>query len=79
MADSTRIESAREVLARHKDEIMRTYQAVGVGLGKQSPTDQSYAIVVYLESARHRPQGPVSYEGIPVKFEVTGRIRPLGQ
>jgi hypothetical protein len=77
--DTTRIESVRQVLEKRKDEILAAYRAVGVGIGKQKPTDPSYVIVVYLESRSDLPGGAVSIDGVPLKFEVTGPIRPLSQ
>ncbi len=77
MTDTTDLESVRQVLAQHKDEILKTYQAVGVGIGKQNLSDKSYVISVYLRSLNDLPAGPVSVDGVPLKFEVTGQIKPL--
>ena len=70
----TRLESVREILQRRKSEILETYRAIGVGIGKE---DDSYRIVVYLETPGDRTGKPVSVEGVPLKFVVTGPIKPL--
>jgi len=70
----TRLESVREILQRRKSEILETYRAIGVGIGKE---DDSYRIVVYLERPEDRTDTPVSVEGVPLKFVVTGPIKPL--
>lgn len=75
MADRKNLEDVREMLGRNKRELMQRYQAQGVGIGKQSPGDDSYVIVLYMESKRSIPAEPVEVEGIPLKFEVTGPIR----
>jgi hypothetical protein len=75
MIDPTRLDDVRDVLNRRKDEILRTYRAVGTGIGKQQPSDASYVIVVYLESTSDLPPGPVAVEGVSLKFEVTGPFK----
>jgi hypothetical protein len=70
----TRLESVREILQRRKSEILETYRAIGVGIGKEN---DSYQIVVYLETPENRTDEPVSVEGVPLKFVVTGPIKPL--
>jgi hypothetical protein len=75
MADKKNLEDVRELLGRTKQELMQRYRAQGVGIGKQSPSDDHYVIVLYMESKRNIPAEPVEIEGIPLKFEVTGPIR----
>jgi hypothetical protein len=75
MADRKNLEDVRELLGRSKRELMQRYQAQGVGIGKQSPDDDGYVIVLYMESQRNVPAEPAEVEGIPLKFEVTGPIR----
>ena len=70
-------ESVREVLARHRDQLIDRYDAVGVGLGKQNIHDEDYVIVVYLAAPRRQSVDDVRVEGVPVVFRVTGRIHPL--
>lgn len=77
MADATSLEAVRTVLERNKDVILRTYRAVGVGIGKRAPSDRSYVLTVYLESADDLPEATQSVEAVPVQFQVTGRIQPL--
>ena len=72
MADE---QTAREVLARHRDAILTGVDgAVGVGVGA---ADGGAAIVVFLEHARHVPERPADVEGVPLRFEVTGAFRAL--
>jgi hypothetical protein len=77
--------TALEAKERHADEIMAAEGVVGVGVGFTGPStgrgigpeEERHVIVVYLERPKHRPEGPRSLEGVPVRFEVTGKIRPL--
>lgn len=77
LADPANLESVRELLHRKREELIRRYGAVGVAIGKPRLTDSSYVIVVYLPSRSNLPAAPQSVEGVPLKFEVTGRFRPL--
>lgn len=77
MTDTTDIESVRAILNRHKTAIMETYRASGVGIGKDDPKAKEYVLVVYLESKRDEPREAVAIEGVPLRFKVTGRFRPL--
>lgn len=79
MSQSSSLDHVRDVLERHRADILARYGAVGVGIGKPDPTGSSYAITVYLESASQRPTEPVSIEGVPLQFKVTGRFKPLRQ
>jgi hypothetical protein len=63
------------ILDRHRDEIVRDFGAIGSGVGKRRLEDADYLIVVYLREPRPHPAAPVSIEGIPVEFVVTGEIR----
>jgi hypothetical protein len=73
------VEHVRAVLGRHRSDITTRYRAIGTGIGHALPPDEGYAIVVYLEREEHRPAGAVVIEDVPVRFEITGRIRPLGK
>ncbi len=75
MTDAGDLERVRRVLAQRKAEIMRTYRAVGVGIGKRRPGDAYHVITVYLESRADLPPEPASIDGVPLKFEVTGPIQ----
>lgn len=77
MVDATDIEAVRVYLRAHRSEIIERYQAEGVGIGRLTDDDPRYAIVVYLDSENKRPIESVVLEGIPIKFEVTGRFQPL--
>ena len=78
MAEAVDLGSVRRVRDRHRDELLDRFQAVGLGIGKRDADDGGgYVLVVYLDSERHRPEVPVSVEGVPIRFEVTGRVRPL--
>jgi hypothetical protein len=74
VSEEQRLARARDVLQRHKEELMRTYGAVGAGIGKDDPKAPDYVIVVYLESPRQVPED-ASVEGVPLRFEVTGRFQ----
>lgn len=69
MTDPSNLEEVRALFARHRREIIERYEAHGAGVGRQG---DGYAIVVYLDSADQQPQEPVTLEGVPLKFEVTG-------
>lgn len=74
MSNSHTLDEVRRIFQRHKDEIIKLYQAEGAGIGKE---DDTHVIVVYLSSKSHRPDDPVSIEDIPLKFEITGPFRTL--
>jgi hypothetical protein len=73
MADPKDQEAVRRVHELHREEIVRRYQAAGTGVGR---VRDEFVIVVYLKSAKDRPQEPATVEGVPLKFEVTGEIKP---
>jgi hypothetical protein len=73
--EDPRLAHARETLRRRREELMGTYAAVGAGVG--AGKDGDYAIVVYLEAPREVPDG-ASVDGVPLRFEVTGRPRVQG-
>lgn len=77
MADASSLEQTRDVLRRHRDDIRRTYDAVGVGVGRAEGPGGGHAITVYLRTASALPPEERSVEGIPLRFEVTGPINPL--
>lgn len=68
--DQQRLAAAREALARHRETLMRTYGAIGAGVG--AGVRDGYAIVLYLEEPRPVPDD-ASVDGVPIRFEVTGR------
>jgi hypothetical protein len=74
MADPTKLDEVRDVLARNKSQIMSTYRAEGVGIGKEKPTDTSHVLVVYIASRGDLPKQPIAIEGVPLQFEVTGKF-----
>lgn len=78
------LETVREVKKRHSDEILRRYNAVGHGIttaGKlaspPAPEDEVYVISVFLRSPLDKPWRTQQIGGVPLKFRVTGTIRPL--
>lgn len=78
------LETVREVKKRHGDEILRRYNAVGHGIGTvrklqspPAPEDAVYVIVVLLRSASDKPKSPQQIGGVPLRFRVTGTVRPL--
>lgn len=75
MGETRTREHVREVLAKHREELLASPGAVGVGVGKQSLDDEDYVIVVYLESEPSEDSEPVLVEDVPVVFRVTGQIK----
>lgn len=75
MVDPKNLQEVRNYLQMHKDEIMHTYQAIGTGIGKNFPADNSYVIVVYLANKKQQPLNPVVLDNIPLQFVVTGEIK----
>ena len=78
------LETVREVKKRHSDEILRRYNALGHGIttarklaSPPAPEDEVYVISVFLRSPLDRPWRPQQIGGVPLKFRVTGTIRPL--
>jgi len=71
MTDPRNLEAVRALLQRRRHELIGQYQAAGVGIGRENDV---YVIVVYLKSARQRPAEGRDLEGVPLKFEVTGRF-----
>src|SRR5215470_5313178 len=55
VADATDLASVRQVLQEHREQIIRDYHAVGVGVGAKDGSSGEYAIVVYLKSERDVP------------------------
>jgi hypothetical protein len=78
MADPLDLQAVRSVLASRKDELISRYRAEGAGVGKEE-SGTGYAIVVYVATSELVPEEHVEVEGIPLRFEVTGRFRPLDE
>jgi hypothetical protein len=78
MADPLELEAVRSVLASRKDELIARYRAEGAAVGRDE-SGEGYAIVVYLATTELLPEEEVEVEGIPLRFEVTGRFRPLDE
>ena len=77
MANASSLDVVRATLDAHKRSILDTYGALGVAIGQGDSPDHPYVIVVYLASEPDRPSEPVVVGGVPLRFEVTGEIRPL--
>ncbi|WP_116209639.1 hypothetical protein [Streptomyces olivoreticuli] len=81
MSEPNTLDHVRRVLDRHKVHILATYRAVGVGIGvgtgQATSPGTAYVITVYLQSSTDLPQEPVALDGVPLRFTVTGPIRPL--
>jgi hypothetical protein len=75
VADATDLASVRQVLQEHREQIIRDYHAVGVGVGAKDGSSGEYAIVVYLKSERDVPSQPVTVDGVSIQFVVTGEFR----
>lgn len=74
MVDNSDLAGVRNYFKLHKQEIMQRYQAHGIAIGKKHPEDNAYVIVVYLDNGLAVPQGPITLDGIELKFEVTGQF-----
>ncbi|WP_367140982.1 MULTISPECIES: hypothetical protein [Streptomyces] len=87
MSEPNTLDHVRRVLDRHKVHILATYRAVGVGIGvgtesgtgagRATSPGAAYVITVYLQSSADLPQELVVLDGVPLRFTVTGPIRPL--
>jgi hypothetical protein len=75
VANVTDLASVRQVLQKHREQVIRDYHAVGVGVGAKNGSSGEYAIVVYLKSERDFPSQPVTLDGVSLKFVVTGEFR----
>lgn len=74
MVDTKNLQSVSDYLQQHKDKIITTYHAQGVGIGKEKLSDEDYVIVVYLSSEKQVPKDPVILDNVRLKFEVTGEF-----
>ena len=72
MVDPRDLASVRTYLKEHKADLMQTYHANGIAIGKMNPTDDSYVIVIYLNDKKQKPTESINVDGIPLKFEITG-------
>lgn len=75
MADSKDLQKVRYVLRRHREQIIKKYQAEGVGIGKNDPKDEKHVITVYLRTGLNMPKESVTIEDVPLKFEITGKFK----
>jgi hypothetical protein len=73
--DPKKLEDVRDVLNRNKKELMKRFSAEGVAIGKRNPTDDSYVLTIFLDTSRDIPTEPAEIEGIPLKFEITGKFK----
>ena len=73
MPKSNTLDDVRRVNASYRDRIVRTYNAIGTGIGR---VDGQYVITVYIRNIQQRPTKEVLIEGVPLRFEVTGEITP---
>ena len=64
----------REVLQRNKRDLIEKFRAHGVAIGKRNLRDDAYVITVFMETSGDIPTEPAEVEGIPLKFEVTGKF-----
>ncbi len=76
MADAMDLLTVKQFFEKHKQEIIQRYQAIGAGIGRPDPQG-SYVIVVYVESQSAVPPERLVMEGVPIRFEVTGKFFPL--
>jgi hypothetical protein len=76
MHDRATLEQARAALERHKSNLMESFGATGIGIGKDE-VDGGHVISVYLETGERFPSERVVVDGVPLRFVVTGPIKPL--
>lgn len=69
------LEVVREIFNRNKTDLLGQFNALGAGIGKIEPTDESYVITIYLADEDSIPKESIDIEGIPLKFVVSGRFR----
>ena len=72
MTDPITLEALRTLLDHNRAEITAQYDAVGTGIGKEG---DHHVIVVYLSSQDQHPREMATFEGVPLKFVVTGPFR----
>jgi len=77
MTEAKTLDEVRAVLDRHRDTILAQYGAEGIGIGRPAGQKTGYALVVYLASAPGKRPATTEIEGVPLRFEVTGKFRPL--
>lgn len=76
MTDAMDKQAVRDFFEARKREIIHRYHATGAGIGRPDPNGP-YVIVVYLESQAAVPAEPINLDGVPIRFEVTGKFHPL--
>lgn len=74
MINPKNIDEVRTFFHKNKDDIIEKYHAIGAGIGKKNPQDEGYVIVVYLQDKQFLPENPVILSGVPLKFEITGKL-----
>jgi hypothetical protein len=74
MADPENLDDVRRLFAVRKNEIIEKYRAEGAGVGKG---DRGYEVVVYVAASDLVPRERVTIDGVPLRFEVTGKFSPL--
>jgi len=74
MANPANLEEVRALFQARKAELIAQYHAEGAGIGK-GPGGE-YEIVVYLADEKARPAQSATLEGVPIRFEVTGKFQP---
>lgn len=73
-----------DIVKRHRTELQRRFpHAVGMGVGvpaerktPAAPEDACFVILINLERGP-APKADSSFEGVPIRFIVTGRFRAL--
>lgn len=75
--DPKNLEAVRELLRREKIDLIHRFGAEGVAIGKATPGGDSYVIVVYVaEKLQGQLLTAAEINGVPLRFEVTGKFRP---
>ena len=72
MVDTKNLQNVLDYFQANKDEIIKTYHAVGAAVGKDLKNNEQYVIVVYLKDKQHIPKEPIFLDNVSLRFEVTG-------
>jgi hypothetical protein len=71
-------EQVKTVMDRHASELMELDGVVGVSIGALEDSTFCIQVMIREESDALLKRIPDAIEGIPVRIEETGEIRPLG-
>lgn len=72
MADPANLEETRALFQAQRTALIKKYRAEGAGIGRSQ--SGQYEIVIYLAKPNDIPAQPVILDGVPIRFEVTGKF-----